>query len=69
MKRGRKCKREYDDFLDKFAEKLVTASKLWDLPPSPCYTLTEVDNYFEGKTVFLNTDRKSGLWRLPKASR
>ncbi len=60
MKRGRKCKREYDDFLDKFAEKLVTASKLWDLPPSPRYTLTEVDNYFEGKTVFLNTDRKSG---------
>ena len=60
MKGGRKYKKTYDAFIDKFAEKLKAASKLWELPPLPRYALSKVDNYFEVKTARSKADLTNG---------
>jgi FxsC-like protein len=47
MKQGRKCKKDYGIFVEKYAEKLVSAWKQWTLMPGPRCQLEEVVNFFE----------------------
>jgi FxsC-like protein len=51
MQRPQQCKRQIVDFVDRFAETLIAATKLWNLPTSRRYALNEVDSYFESKTT------------------
>jgi FxsC-like protein len=57
MKQGRKRQKEYDAFVQKFAEKLVAASRHWTLAADRPFRLKEAKNVFElGRSQAVNPE-------------
>ncbi len=60
MKQGRKCKNDYEKFVEEFAEKLRAAWRQWALTPGPRCQFRDTRNFFELRKSQVRTATDGG---------